>query len=678
MGFLKRLFSLKSIRGKKKQKEEQKQKQEPAQKQEQCRQLTLNSNEQLQIIDDQEHEAAANRLLRSSSARFAVVSELDYTSLPPLPHPINNVIRTPAASTISLSSSTTSHRGNYTVQVHKRKRHASTEFPFANRHLDGARTPQRTRGATAPPKEHVHYLGLRSDPSVASLLDLYDDHGRLPEKAFSNSPPSPASQKKQGRAQTRRSGSTLRQLLGAPSSREKSDSNADLTEGDISWAERFLAESDSVSSQASLPLPTPTTTQTHFVDNPSRRPHVPNDDTPDYEFSTSTVDNPALSSMEVELSMGSSSSVNLEPFLEGSSLYINSGSKLPQRASQVFTFLTKKRLSDSEADKSLSRVPAVSRSSSGSSSMLTRSTYDDNTSQISRESSIHPATPRSSHSDIQISQPFGLSRRNSSTLKTSLVSSRIPSAIPDRPRSKIPHAGSDRFSLYDGIPENEAVDRSVCQDTTHINEVKVLMTGPTKVIVTAPTPLQARDTPSRIPRGPRGPSKKRSSGSIKNRPLLNKRSNSQLSSHSSRDFCTGIHRTPKQDRRSSGGSESEISSIILKSKSKGDSISSKSSIGSSREKENRSALSVKADLPSTPIRSQSTVSDSRSLFRAIVTPSGYRPQSMEQSSPASSSELSPVGRQLMMDVRQQRMKAREIERERNRRRSERHGNAYVV
>jgi len=34
--------------------------------------------------DKDNGEAAATRLLRSSSARFAVVSEMDYTSLPPI------------------------------------------------------------------------------------------------------------------------------------------------------------------------------------------------------------------------------------------------------------------------------------------------------------------------------------------------------------------------------------------------------------------------------------------------------------------------------------------------------------------------------------------------------------------------------------------------------------------
>jgi hypothetical protein len=65
---------------------------------------------------------------------------------------------------------------------------------------------------------------------------MYDEHGRIPAKAFSNSPPSP---QKQGRAQTQRSGSTLRQLLGNPPSLISRTGN-DASEGDISWAERFL------------------------------------------------------------------------------------------------------------------------------------------------------------------------------------------------------------------------------------------------------------------------------------------------------------------------------------------------------------------------------------------------------------------------------------------------------
>jgi hypothetical protein len=77
---------------------------------------------------------------------------------------------------------------------------------------------------------------------VASLLDLYDEHGKLSSNAFSNSPPN--SPVKEGRVQCRRNGSTLRQLLGAPSLSSKHGNDSGSEGGDISWAERFLAYVD--------------------------------------------------------------------------------------------------------------------------------------------------------------------------------------------------------------------------------------------------------------------------------------------------------------------------------------------------------------------------------------------------------------------------------------------------
>ena len=122
-----------------------------------------------------------------------------------------------------------SHRGTYNVTVHGRKQLTLTEFPNANRDLDDHfRTPTN--------HNDTNLLRLRSDPSVASLLDMYDEHGHIPPQAFSNSPPFP---EKQGRPQVQRSGSTLRQLLGNPSSSNSRIGN-DTSEGDISWAERFL------------------------------------------------------------------------------------------------------------------------------------------------------------------------------------------------------------------------------------------------------------------------------------------------------------------------------------------------------------------------------------------------------------------------------------------------------
>jgi hypothetical protein len=119
--------------------------------------------------------------------------------------------------------------------------HARTEFPNANPSLDtpkqssrdedeeDSKTPRNLVPVT--PRDQNRLRHLRQDPSVASLLDMYDSHGRLDDKAFSNTPESVI---KDGRAQVKRSGSTLRQLLGNPKSRNS------VTEGDISWAERVL------------------------------------------------------------------------------------------------------------------------------------------------------------------------------------------------------------------------------------------------------------------------------------------------------------------------------------------------------------------------------------------------------------------------------------------------------
>ncbi|KAF7356613.1 hypothetical protein MVEN_00995400 [Mycena venus] len=190
-------------------------------------QIVHNVPNPLQPTSDADDSFGATELLRSASARYAVVHEVDYNSLPPLPHPINRVL--PTGSTVSLASAATSisstSRGTYTVKVHGRKHHTHTEFPNANRDYSDEEPTQRNNS---------QLLGLRSDPSLVSLLSLYDEHGRLPTHTFSNSPP------KEGRAQVQRSGSTLRQLLGNPPSSVNSRDDAGALEGDISWAERFL------------------------------------------------------------------------------------------------------------------------------------------------------------------------------------------------------------------------------------------------------------------------------------------------------------------------------------------------------------------------------------------------------------------------------------------------------
>lgn len=209
---------------------------------------------------EEEHEAAVGRLLRSSSSRYAIVKEIDYSNLPPLrkilcrvigshnessspAHPINDVLagcntapkeHAPSLrlspSVVSLASSSLSRHSTFSVTVHDRQRHAATEFPNANREL-----VEDTDTPTQCSKRQSHQLGLRSDPSVASLISLYDEHGRLPAETFSNSPPS---SNKQEHPQKKRGGSTLRELLGG-SGGLGSKSGSHL-ESDISWAEKYL------------------------------------------------------------------------------------------------------------------------------------------------------------------------------------------------------------------------------------------------------------------------------------------------------------------------------------------------------------------------------------------------------------------------------------------------------
>ncbi|KAI0031437.1 hypothetical protein K488DRAFT_52046, partial [Vararia minispora EC-137] len=160
---------------------------------------------------------------------------------------VNSLSPTPVSSP---SRSTVQSRGRtYSVKIlGERKVLAKTEFPNANPPLHtpprvqndqqddedaDSVTTKRAKRAPITPRDEKRICGLCQDPSVASLLNIYDDHGDLDSKVFSNSP------MKQGRAQVQRSGSTLRQLLGDPELLEVEHRNS-TAEGDISWAERFL------------------------------------------------------------------------------------------------------------------------------------------------------------------------------------------------------------------------------------------------------------------------------------------------------------------------------------------------------------------------------------------------------------------------------------------------------
>lgn len=149
-------------------------------------------------------------------------------------------------------------RRTYTVTIRDRKVEACTEFPNANPSLDTPAPPSRhsddrsghSQTSTlhpVTPKDQNRLRMLKQDPSVASLLDMYDNKGRLDISVFSNTPSAVEKEtSKDDRVQLKRGGSTLRQLLGNPESTNFSGS----TEGDISWAEGVLRYGRSTSKLA--------------------------------------------------------------------------------------------------------------------------------------------------------------------------------------------------------------------------------------------------------------------------------------------------------------------------------------------------------------------------------------------------------------------------------------------
>ncbi|KAG2364841.1 hypothetical protein BDR07DRAFT_731071 [Suillus spraguei] len=323
MGFLKKFFSIGSKKSKK-------------------RESTHHDLESLPSVPtgaqptrEEDAEAAVSRLLRSSSARFPVESGSNYASLPPLPHPINNVLPAPAASTATLNS--VSQRSSYTVTVHGRTVHSRTEFPNAYPPMDGLVTPRRNlndsarrRSKSVPitPRDQNRLLRLRQDPSVASLLNVYDENGCLDSHVFSNTPPVAG---KEGPLRRRRTGSTFRQLLANPSSPELCDNS------DIEWAESVLCETGDNSRASSPELETPRDPlfmSSHFN-------HADYSITLSTECDTSVPNQPTFSSLDVE----PSASTEITRHVHVNSPYGNPLSH--QRASQIFGFLAdKKKISE--------------------------------------------------------------------------------------------------------------------------------------------------------------------------------------------------------------------------------------------------------------------------------------------------------------------------------------------
>ncbi|KAI0319393.1 hypothetical protein OF83DRAFT_1082313 [Amylostereum chailletii] len=575
---------------------------------------------------ERELEAAASRLLRSSSAHFSVVSEVDYASLPPLPHPINSLNPTPVTSPTRSSSIQTRGR-TYSVKIlGERKVHACTEFPNANPPMhtpprssdddesDGSTARRKVAPITPRDKNRLH--GLRQDPSVASLLDMYDDDGHLDSKIFANTPKN-KDNAYEGHAQVKRSGSTLRQLMGSP----EPDFRDTTAEGDISWAERLLqgddiTETKSVMSAPSSVLETPKDT----LFNEGRNVHSNVTISTDHEHSLNDSYNyPAISSMEVELSVSTEEKHNIS--VEHSKV-----PPTPDRpACEVFGFLLQKgkhQRPSTDLDRPLPAFPPASADS-----------FTDNSSH-----SIPPAIPN--HSD---------------TYPPSPSHSHLQAA--DTSGSGSLEAPSTAGSLLDDPPQ-----------------AATIMNGTPMAVTVA--------SGSRIPRGPRGPRTSmirpqntassqattatyKSEATIKpslipTRDVLRSSTNSEVNAGEGDGYA--LPPFNKAQRRAASASSTKAMGVNSDSVSSRKAKSSRPTQSRDIQKENAPSNGVvskdnahpfgglKSRLPVTPARS-------RSLFDP---PHGSTP------SPASSSELSPLGQQIMADLRKTRTRAREGERKKSR------------
>ncbi|KIY71866.1 hypothetical protein CYLTODRAFT_440959 [Cylindrobasidium torrendii FP15055 ss-10] len=569
---------------------------------------------------DSESEAIANKLLRSASARFATMGDTAPSELPPLPHPIDRVLRGPKASTSSINSGSYS-QSSYKVTVHQKQHHPSSAYS-PQEDSDDLMTPKPRRTQRHIDPDSSGVLRLRSDPSVASLLDLYDSHGCLSDEAFSNTSPSPPStpvarqedtQTKEGRAQVRRNGSTLRQLLGSPA--------ASSGDGDISWAERFLGEDSSrsaCSSNLSLVLQTPQTSE--YEDQ-----HVViHDDTTFSELDHSFNDARTFSSMDAEASNVSQLSGQLDNQLKSAPGPVVVEPATPQKAIDVFGFLAERRRS---------RPPE---------SMPVDYNRDlpDPPSCFSSPSDAHEVGPsRYSAADTS----FGVISLNTNESEAPAMKNPLDDSIIDIFTS---YQRAQRNPLVTPVPQEKVpVTAATSHETEAERQVKVLFTNPQTVMVTAPTPGHYMEGyESRIPRGPRA-HKSRSTHERRSSRTHSPRAAAAEEAHRHASRAHKAAGTPPKDR---------FTSIPSRPRKMQPRVSSNSSSRSNRDKENGSStLMAKTDIPHTPMRMSSNSSTSK-LLRSVITPTSFIKPTKAEMEPDLSADLSPIGKDLMREMRRQR------------------------
>jgi hypothetical protein len=380
----------------------------------------------------------------------------------------------------------------------------------------------------------------------------------------------------------------------------------------------------------------------------------------DGDLSGNAPANPAISSMEVELSMTTDISQDLEN-LNKNYPYMNNNPSTPQRASQVFGFLTRgkqsKPVEEIEIERSLPELPSAFSSPSDENVSRDKfeSHFSDNSSDLTFAASRISTMPTFLSDDIS----------RTSRVRSSL-STHVPFSL-DRPASQElrstfsddshdPHVPANLHAPNAENPFNDVPAFS------KQNDIKVIMNGPTKVIVTAPTPSANHE--ARIPRGPRSIPRRSSSSIKRRRSALVELASSTSSSKMDPFTAVPSRRRTQTHQHHRSNSQKPLVSVSRKNwDGPTDYISKPTKLISTapQQKENQLSLSVQQEIPATPLRSNTT--GSRSLFRSIVHQGMSRPPVGMTPSPASSSEMSPVGRQIMMDVRQQRLKAREADRE---------------
>lgn len=550
-------------------------------------------------------------------------------------HLIDSVIPHPKSSSTTLAS--VSARSTYSVTIRSRTVHSRTEFPNAYPPMDVSFTPKRSltdsarrRSKSVPitPRDNNRLLLLRQDPSVASLLNHYDDEGHLDSALFSNTP----SPQKPGRVQRRRTGSTLRQLLGHPSSPELRNTSA---EGDISWAEKFLgsapnifycipdtdetfSETDDNSSVSSIGPRTPA--DTHFTHTRSI------DDKTALSIECDTSNHPTFSSLEVELSV----STDLAHPQTLDSPYGNS--MTPQRASQIFGFLgDKKRVHDGP----VSRLPQLKTTTPQYRRFSAESTISD---------TKHSHIPLPRRNSIHISQA------------TSLSTQRRFSLTSDASRSPPPSPTAPVFLAPQPEDEDSILPQSIISQHTGQS--------------------------GRGPRGPRPPSKipsRQSAGPVSvlcddndaypvtERPL----SIQSVFGEKSNTDNTHIYVATTRPREV----HSQIPKLRTPSGSSSSSVESKHDLAINSPCRHPVCLQPGVQMRPRPVEADPLVgvalygkeNDTPSRLPQPVTP--VRPFGLhlhhlhEPPSPASSSELSPVAKQMMANLRQERMHARQRERQ---------------